>query len=296
MREILYISAIILVSSITVPSCNNNGDGPDAYGNFEANPVIVSSESQGKLLRFKIEEGLYFSADVPVGLTDTTTFHLQKQQIIASMQTLKTKMHTLLSQVEAQEVQLKNVRREYNRIQSLVKDGAATLQKRDEIEGNVRFLASQINAMKTQKATLLAESDALDIQLALVNDQIERSIINNPISGIVLQKYKEEGEIVMPGQSLYKIADLDTLILRAYISGRQLSDIKIGQDVRVYYDKGDTLKELTGKVIWISSEAEFTPKIIQTREERVNLVYAIKIEVSNDQGELKIGMPGELKL
>jgi HlyD family secretion protein len=189
---------------------------------------------------------------------------------------------------------MKNMEREYKRITNLVNDGAATTKQKDDLEGNMELLNSQIKVLATQKSTIAAERNSFHVQIEQVNEQIKRSLIRNPINGVVLQKYKQAGEIVAPGQTIYKIANIDKLILRAYISGEQLSQVKIGQIVTVRIDGEEDIEEHEGKVTWVSSQAEFTPKIIQTREERVNLVYAFKVEVIND-GRLKIGMPGEIK-
>ena len=192
-------------------------------------------------------------------------------------------------------MQMENLEREYNRLLNLLEDGAATSKQKDDMDGNIKVLKAQIAALETQKATISAERNTLKIQIAQVNDQIKRSQVKNPISGVVLQKYKEQGEIVGAGQNLYKIADLDKLILRVYVSGDQLSTVKIGEEVTVRIDGTEGIEELPGLVTWVSSQAEFTPKIIQTKEERINLVYAVKVVVEND-GMLKIGMPGEIKL
>jgi HlyD family secretion protein len=189
---------------------------------------------------------------------------------------------------------MENLQRELERVKKLREDGAATEKQQDDLEGNIALVQAQINVQETQRATIAAERKSLQVQSEQLNEQISRMIVTNPSPGVVLQKYKQEGEIVAPGQILYKIAPLDRLILRAYISGSQLSQAKIGKEVTVRFDGSGGIEALPGTVTWIASEAEFTPRIIQTREERVNLVYAMKVEVKND-GRLKIGMPGEVK-
>ena len=189
--------------------------------------------------------------------------------------------------------QLRNLQREKQRIDKLVEGGAATSKQQDDLEGQIELLKAQITATESQKASVYAERNTLHVQVQQVEDQIKRSSVRNPVDGIILTKYKEEGEIAAPGQALYKVANMDELILRAYISGNQLSEIVIGEIVKIRFDVPDGVDETTGKVSWVSERAEFTPKIIQTKEERVNLVYAIKVVVPND-GRLKIGMPGEL--
>jgi len=289
-RLTILLSLVVLVLS----SCNNEQDASDAYGNFEAVDVMVASESQGKLLSFDLEEGQRISVDEIVGVIDTMQLYLKKQQFLASIKTVQTKSRTLNAQKDSYGVQLENLSREYKRIQNLLKDGAATSKQKDDVEGNMKLIKSQIVALETQKSTIAAESNSLKIQINQVNDQISKASVTNPIDGVVLQKYKEAGEIVGSGQNLYKIADLSELILRAYVSGGQLSRVEIGKEMIVRIDSESGIEELSGTVTWISSEAEFTPKIIQTKEERVNLVYAIKVIVKND-GRLKIGMPAELK-
>jgi HlyD family secretion protein len=248
-----------------------------------------------RLLSFNVEEGQKLEKGAVVGYLDTLQLYLKKEQLMAGVNTLNTKYKTLLAQVETQKVQAANLQREFKRVERLLEDGAATQKQYDDLKGNVALLNAQIEAMESQKATLSAEKQSIFIQGKQVSDQIRRSYLLNPTDGVVLQKYKEEGEIVAPGLPLYKIANIDRMILRAYVSGDQLSQVKIGNEVTVRIDGAEGIEELRGDITWIASQAEFTPKIIQTREERVNLVYAIKVVVEND-GRLKIGMPGEVKL
>ena len=286
---------LLLLMLLLVSSCGKNGDGSDAYGNFESVPVLVAAESPGKLLALTIEEGNELKAGEQVGAIDTMQLYLKKQQLLVSRQVLHAKYETLIAQVDAQKVQLKNLEREYNRILKLLDDGAATSRQKDDLEGNIELLKAQIKSMETQRLSISAERNSLDVQVSQMEDQLTKATIINPIDGVVLQKYKQAGEIVAPGQTIYKIADIRTLILRAYISGSQLSSIKIGQEVKVRFDGSEGIEETSGTVTWVADEAEFTPRIIQTRDERVNLVYAVKVSVQND-GRLKIGMPGEIKL
>lgn len=286
-------SSLVLIL-LLLTACANKDDLSDAYGNFESIPVLVSSESQGRILVLEVEEGQRLEVNERVGMIDTVPLHLKKLQLIASIRASSSKAISLEAQVKAQQVQLRNLEREYERIIALLTDGAATNKQRDDLEGSMEVMRAQIESMDTQFGTIDAEKKMLGIQVRQVDDQIQRASILNPVEGVVLQKYKQAGEIMAPGQPIYKIASLDTLILRAYISGSQLSAVTIGQQVRVRYDTSDTVSEIKGTVSWIASQAEFTPKIIQTREERVNLVYAIKVRVAND-GSLKIGMPGEVK-
>ncbi len=295
MKNIIRISTLLTLVILITQGCANDKDQSDAFGSFEAVDVMVAAESAGKLLTFTLEEGEKIEAGQTVGTIDTMQLHLKKQQLYAGIRTVKTKYGTIDAQKTAYKVQYVNLERELKRVENLLEDGAATSKQKDDIEGNMKLIKAQISALETQKATIAAERNSLIIQIEQVNDQISRAIIENPVSGVVLQKYKEQGEIVAPGMNLYKIADLNDLILRVYISGDQLSSVKIGEEVTVRIDGSEEIEELHGKVTWISSQAEFTPKIIQTKEERVNLVYAVKVLVAND-GRLKIGMPGEIKL
>lgn len=294
MKNILRISILLTLVIMISQACANDKDLSDAYGSFEAVDVMVAAESAGKLLSFTLEEGEKIEAGKAVGIIDTMQLYLKKQQLYAGIRTINTKYGTLEAQKSAYNVQLENLERELERVESLLEDGAATGKQKDDIQGNKKVINAQLAALETQKSTIAAERAGMNTQIDQLNDQISRGIIKNPITGVVLQKYKEAGEIVGPGQNLYKIANLNELILRVYVSGKQLSSVKIGEQLTVRIDGPEGIEELQGKVSWVSSEAEFTPKIIQTREERINLVYAVKVIVKND-GRLKIGMPGEIK-
>lgn len=288
------ITILLSIALMIFTSCNNNEADSDAYGNFEAIDVMVAAESPGKLLSFSIEEGQQINSEEIVGVIDTMQLHLKMQQLYAGIRTVQTKSRTLNAQLESYKVQVENLERELKRVENLLEDGAATPKQKDDIEGQLKLIRTQVIAVESQKATIAAESNTLNVQITQLRDQISRASIKNPVSGVVLQKYKEQGEIVAPGQNLYKIANLKQLILRAYVSGDQLSRLEIGEEITVRIDTEDGMEALPGSLIWVSSEAEFTPKIIQTKEERVNLVYAIKVTVNND-GRLKIGMPAEIK-
>ena len=275
-------------------ACNGNENGSDAYGNFEAKEVIVSAEAQGKLKTFKIEEGEELVEGEFVGYIDTITMSIQKEQLQVQKQAVETKLINVRAQIAVQEEQKANLEIEKNRIENLFKDNAATQQQLDEVQGSYSVLIKQIATTKTQITSIAKEMDVYDKQIKLIDDQIKRAIITNPINGTVLEKYLEENEIAIIGKALYKIAYLDEIELRVYVSGTQLSDIKLGQKVKVLIDKDEeSFEEYEGEIFWISDQTEFTPKIIQTKEERVNMVYAVKIRVKND-GKLKIGMPGEV--
>jgi len=254
---------------------------------------MVSAESQGKIVAFEPEEGNALEKDQVTVTIDTTQLYLQKIQLESGKSALLTRIQTLNAQIRASQVQMSNLEREKMRIDKLAEGGAATAKQQDDIQGQIALLEAQIQATDSQKSSVYAERKTLEVQIQQVEEQIAKCAVRNPVQGILLTKYKEAGEIAAPGQPLYKVANLDELILRAYVSGRQLSSVAIGQEVRVRFDGPRGMEETAGVVSWISPRAEFTPKIIQTREERVNLVYALKVKTYND-GSLKIGMPGEV--
>lgn len=292
---IMKTKIYVLIITILLVSCNGNENASDAFGNFEAKEVIVSAEAQGKVIEFNIEEGQDLKNGQYLGFIDTIPLSIQREQLIAQKNAIASKKANVAAQIEVQEQQKSILEIEKNRIEQLFHDHAATKQQVDDIKGKYDVLEKQIIATKTQFSSISQEMIVIDKQVKLVNEQISRAKIVNPINGTVLEKYVEENEITTTGKALYKIARLDEIELRVYISGAQLPNIKIGQNVKVYIDKNvETNQEYDGEVFWISDQAEFTPKIIQTKEERVNMVYAVKIRVKND-GEIKIGMPGEIR-
>ena len=287
---------ITLITTIFVlSSCSSKNGKSDAYGNFETIEVLVSSEIQGKLLQFSVEEGRLYKAGETVGLIDTVQLALKRDQLIAQRNASATRIGNILSQIAIQDEQKGTLLVDKARTEKLMKDKAVPARQLDDINGKIKVIDSQIESIKTQNSAVVNEVEAFDKQIAQMKDQINRCKIVNPINGTVLDKYIEPSELALPGKTLYKIADMDQMILRVYVSGSQLPSVKIGQKVTVLIDqeKGDN-KTYEGIVSWVSPEAEFTPKIIQTKEERVNLVYAVKVTVKND-GNLKIGMPGEVK-
>lgn len=292
MKRNIYLIPMLLLTSM---ACQPEGDRADAYGNFEAVDILVSSELQGKIIRFDPIEGERITQDQVVAILDSTQLHLKKKQLLTGMASIGARLATLDAQIEAQQVQLENLRRERQRIENLFSRGAATSKQRDDINGQVTLLEAQIAATASQKASVESERSSIEVQIQQVEDQLMKCLVRNPSTGTILSKYKEAGEVTVPGQALYKLANLDELILRVYVTGNQLSEIILGKEVTVQYDSPEGVERVSGRVAWISSQAEFTPKIIQTREERVSLVYAVKIRVPND-GALKIGMPGELFL
>ncbi|MCB0595931.1 MAG: HlyD family efflux transporter periplasmic adaptor subunit [Lewinellaceae bacterium] len=293
-------SLILLLASFTLTACQEANDVADAYGNFEAREVIVSAEGNGQLLNFDVEEGKDLTAGQQVGLIDTTQLHLKRQQLLASIRAVTGKTQEVQPQINVLLEQKQNLKREEKRLQALVADNAATPKQLDDIQGQIEVVDKQIAATLSQNKNLnqgiLAEIAPLQAQIEVVEDQIRKCYVVNPIDGAVLLKLAEPYEMAAMGKPLYTIAKMGELELRAYISGEQLPHIKIGQQVEVLIDADkETNRSLPGTVSWISDKAEFTPKTIQTKEERVNLVYAFKVKVKND-GSLKIGMPGEVVL
>jgi HlyD family secretion protein len=281
---------LILISLI---SCSKNNDKADGYGNFEATEVTVSAEANGKINYLKLEEGDVLEPNTVVGLVDTTQLYFNKQQLIASKASINSKSKNVLSQINVLKEQLKTTLIEQKRIQNMFAENAATKRQVDEIIGKANVLNEQIKSVKTQDDPIINDIKSIDVQIEKINDQIKKSKIENPIQGTVLAKYTEANEVTSFGKPLYKIADISEMNLRVYISETQLAQIKVGQNVTVKIDAKDEMKSYPGTISWIASSAEFTPKIIQTKEERANLVYAVKIKVKND-GSLKIGMPAEM--
>ena len=278
---------------LILSSCNSNSDLADGYGNFEAVETTISAESNGKLLKFAIEEGEVLEKDAILGYIDTIQLALKKEQLATSKIVISSKSKGVLSQISVLKSQLKTARISKARTENLIAANAGTQKQLDDINGKIDVINQQIISVEIQNAPLINELKSIDIQIKQIEDQIQKSIITNPLNGTVLVKYAEPNEITSFGKPLYKIADLSTMQLRVYISETQLAEIKIGQEVTIKIDAGESMKDFNGVIIWIASEAEFTPKIIQTKEERVNLVYAVKVDVKND-GSLKIGMPGEM--
>lgn len=312
MKQLVYLASLSLF--IGLQACNKNGSKFDASGTFETDEVIVSSELGGKILSLPIEEGQEIAKDSIVGMVDATNLSLQEQQVEASINALNQKtadvspqVQLLRNQLAVQQSQLNNLTHEKARIENLIRADAATGKQLDDINAqievavrNMAVTTQQINVQQsniaTQNRSILSEAEPLRKRAAQIKDQAGRASILNPVQGTVITKYAMEGEITSPGKALYKIADLRNMTLRAYITGSQLSQVKLGQTVKVFTDDGkNKYRETTGTISWISEKAEFTPKTIQTKEERANLVYAIKVRVKND-GLLKIGMYGEVKL
>jgi HlyD family secretion protein len=288
------ILAIFAVT--TLFSCNNDSKKSDAYGNFEATETMVSSETSGKILSINAEEGSILDAGIVVAHIDSTQALLKIQQLEAQQASLSSRTATATAQINTAKVQLDGLNVDKQRIEKLYADGAATRQQYDDIHNRLNLLKSQYDAAVAQQKAVASENGVIESQLKQARDMYSKCNIINPLKGTILERYSDKGETVNPGTPLYKIADMSSLDLRVYISGSQLTSFAVGQKVKVLVDNGnEILKEMEGTVTWISSQSEFTPKVIQTREERVNLVYAMKVRVAND-GSLKIGMPGEVKI
>lgn len=292
MQKLLII--LMLIVFISLVSCTKEEKKSDAYGNFEAVETIISAEANGKVLYMNIKEGEQLEEGELVAVIDTLQLHLKKVQLIAQKKAIGSKFKISSSQAEVVREQLKVSEIEKNRLENLLRDNAASPKQLDDIIGSMRVLEKQINSILSQNSTTRGELITIDAQIKQIDDQIQKCFIKNPVKGTVILKLVEQNEIVNFGKPLYKIANLEEMELRVYVSGSQLSEIKIGQRVKVLIDaRKESMKEYEGTITWISPNAEFTPKIIQTKEERVNLVYAVKIRVLND-GTLKIGMPAEV--
>ncbi len=284
------------VIGLVLTSCNRNGEKADAYGTFETDEITISAESSGKLLNFTIEEGDQVKKGQEVGSIDSIQLYLKNKQLISQIDAIKAKIPNINAQSDVQTEQLNVLSIEYDRVNKIFADGAATQKQIDDIEGRVGLAKKQKNAIDIQKTSVFAEIPALNAQVEQIKDQLRRCKIVNPTDGKVLITYVNQFESVVQGKALYKLANMDYMYLRAYVSGAQIHSFQTGNKVKVYIDsENDTLIEMEGTITWVSSEAEFTPKIIQTREERVKLVYPIKVKVKND-GSIRIGMPAEVRL
>jgi HlyD family secretion protein len=308
-----FISLSVITTTVLL-SCSNKNGKYDASGTFEADEVIVSTIASGKILSLNVEEGSVLAKDSIVGRIDPSNLDLQKQEVEATIESLGQQTSTaepqvklLQDQLTVQQSQLTSLLHEKTRIENLLKQDAATGKQLDDINAQIDVVTKQMSVTQqqinvqrsnigTQNRGILSRGKPLEKKAAQIEDLLNKTNVKNPIEGTVITKYAEAGEMTSSGKALYKIADLSTMTLRAYLTGTQLSQVKLGQQVKVLIDDGaDKYKELTGTITWVSDKAEFTPKTIQTKEERANLVYAMKVKVKND-GYLKIGMYGEVKL
>ncbi len=284
---------LLFIAVLIIAGCSNKTGQADAYGNFEATEVMVSAETSGRIIKFNITEGTETDQGTVIALIDTTLFHLQKAEIDAGMKSVRARLNSITAQNGILEQQIANLNVNITRIDNMLKDEAATKKQLDDLTGQVAVLQKQISANNTQRASVAAELYSLESKKATLDEQIRRCTVKSPLKGTVIEKYSEEGEMTAAGKPLVKVADLSLMRLRIYVSGAQLGSIKTGQQCSVRIDNGKKgYTSFTGIVSFISGKAEFTPKIIQTKEERVTLVYAVLIDVQND-GSMKSGMPGE---
>lgn len=295
--KIKYVTGIML--AIGLMGCQRNTENFDATGTFEATEVIVSAEASGKLIHFRADEGVQLTCGEEVGLIDTVQLHLQKMQLLANRKSVDTQRPDIGKQIAATRQQIAKAEQEKSRVERLLQSNAANRKQWDDWNAEIALLNKQLEAqlstLQKSTASLNEQSVSVAIQVAQVEDKLQKSRIISPISGTVLAKYTEAGELASVGKPLFKIADVENMYLRAYITSKQLAEVKLGQQVALYADFGDgERKPFEGTVTWISDKAEFTPKTILTDDERANQVYAIKIAFRND-GTAKIGMYGEVK-
>lgn len=294
-KNIVYASIILLLTA-----CGKGNGDYDASGVFETTEVIVSAEANGKIMQLNFIEGQQVEQGKPLGYIDTVQLYLKKMQLLTNTSAVKSGRVDIPRQIAAIKQQIATQKNEQKRFENLVKANAANQKQLDDINAQILVLERQLTAqtelLENSNRNISEQSSGLEVQIAQINDQIQKSIICSPINGTILSKYAEQGELATQGRALFKVADIEHMFLRAYITASQLTQVKIGQAVKVYADFGEKeMKEYSGTITWISDKSEFTPKTIQTRDERANLVYAVKVAVKND-GYLKYGMYGELKL
>jgi len=290
---------LFIASTITMSACQQEAARSDAYGNFEATTVLVSAEANGQLNAFPIEEGQEIKEGEFLGLVDTTLLHLQREQVRAQIGTLPAKLRNSLAEIEVLDRQQDNLERERDRVARLVAKKAATPKQLDDLNGELTVIKQRIQAVRsntnTANGAILAEKQPMLAQIALLDEQIRRAYLYSPATGTILTKMAEPGEMVGIGSPLFRLGQLDTMRLRAYTTSNQLQNVSLGQNVEVLVDEGtEAYRQLSGTISWIADQAEFTPKTIQTKEDRVNLVYAFEVLVPNPDGKLKIGMPAEV--
>ncbi len=294
-KNIVYVSIILLLTA-----CGKGNGDYDASGVFETTEVIVSAEANGKIMQLNFIEGQQVEQGKALGYIDTVQLYLKKMQLLTNTSAIKSGRVDIPRQIAAIKQQIATQKNEQKRFENLVKANAANQKQLDDINAQILVLERQLTAqtelLENSNKNISEQSSGLEVQIAQINDQIQKSIICSPINGTILSKYTEQGELATQGRALFKVADIEHMFLRAYITASQLTQVKIGQAVKVYADFGEKeMKEYSGTITWISDKSEFTPKTIQTRDERANLVYAVKVAVKND-GYLKYGMYGELKL
>ena len=295
MKRIFIYCALPLLTA----ACGRSGDF-DATGTFEATEMVVSAEAAGRILRFDAEEGDVLEAGRQVGAIDTVQLYLQKLQLERQRASVVSNRPDIAKQAASLREQIAKQQTERRRVENLLRDGAATTKQLDDIDAQIKVLNGQLEAqlstLRNNAASIDENSSSIDLQIARIEDQLAKCRIASPVAGTVLAKYSEAGELASVGRPLMKVADLDRIYLRTYFTSDQLAGLKLGQEVTVTADfGGDSRIDYPGRIVWIASESEFTPKTIQTRDSRANLVYAAKIAVEND-GRLKIGLYGEVRL
>ncbi|PLW92086.1 MAG: HlyD family secretion protein [Marinilabiliales bacterium] len=284
----------LLLIAALLASCSSSEPEADAYGNFESDEILISAEVSGKIIAMNVDEGDPVSPGDVLAAIDSVPLFLKLETYEAQRSAILSRGGNVYTQSDVLEQQKANLEKELARVEALLKDGAATEKQKDEIVYQIQVLDRQIANVRSQNTPISAEASAVNAQIDILLDQIARCQVKAPVQATVLSRFVNAGEVVGAGKPMFKIANLDKMYLKAYVSGSQLSSIQIGQVVKVRIDDSeDGFKVYDGKITWISSQAEFTPKIIQTKEERVNFVYAIKVLVPND-GSIKIGMPGEV--
>jgi HlyD family secretion protein len=286
---------MMVATLLSVAACRK--ESADAYGNFEATEVTVSAEASGRVLRLDVEEGARLAAAADVGLIDTTTLALQRAELLARRAAAQARVREVDANAATLETQRVIAERELARTRRLLAQQAATAQQGDRAERDAKVLGDQLQGAAATRSTVGKEVASIDAQVASIDERLRRSRVLAPGGGTVLARYVEPGEFVQLGTPLFKMAALDTLTLRAYLSGAQLAQVALGQSLTVRVDAGgDSLRTVQGRVTWIAATAEFTPTPIQTREERTVQVYAVKLAVPNVDGRLRIGMPAEVTL
>ncbi|HLV25906.1 MAG TPA: HlyD family efflux transporter periplasmic adaptor subunit [Gemmatimonadales bacterium] len=288
-------SIVLAVAALPLILACSDDSEPDAYGNFEAVEVVVSAQTTGQVERFVPEEGMYLEELAHVAVIDTAQLVLERNQLAAQRAATGAREREVREQLQVLDVQREVALRVLERTRRLHDRKAATTQQLDQAEREYRVLVAQMDAVRAQKASVRMDVTSGDARVRQLEDRLERSRVTNPVAGTVLATYTRQGEMVQAGQPLYKVASLDTLELRVYVTGVQLEELRLGQQVAVNITGADAgLREYPGTVSWIASSAEFTPTPVQTRDERADLVYAVKIRVPNESGALKIGMPADV--
>ncbi len=275
-------------------ACNSGEQKSDAYGNFETDEVLVASEAGGKILQMKVQQGASVKLNDVICIIDTSNIVLQIDQLLARKNAVLSQKKQLRAQNDITRQQIQNLQTDIDRLQKLFADGAATQKQLDDADGQLQVMQKKIVATNVQLQTVDAQAQEIDANIAVQQKRLDDCTVTSPMNGSILEKYVEQGELTSPGKTIVKMANTSTLDLRVFISGKQLEQARVGAEVEVLTDGASSLVKDKGTITWISSQSEFTPKVIQTRDERVDMVYAMKIRVENKDGKYKIGMPGEI--